>query len=142
MEIRTLTIADYDAMIDLWHRAELEIKPNGRESRAFLSQEMQTNTDGFIGLVDNETLIGIVIVTYDGRRGWIHRLAVDPAYRRQGLGQRLIAEAEMRLKKRGAKLFAAFIEEENAASLGLFETMDYSFTRTLVFARKRESNDF
>lgn len=82
-----------------------------------------------LGAEDEGRLIGSVMVSDDGRKGWINRLAVDLRYRRQGLGARLIAAAEEELKGRGMTVMAALIEVENAPSIDLFAKVGYLFDR-------------
>lgn len=38
---------------------------------------------------------------YDGQRGWIDHLAVEPGMQRQGIGRILMAEAERRMARVG-----------------------------------------
>ena len=71
------------------------------------------------------TLVGTVIATHEGRKGWINRLAVDPGFRRQGIGSRLVREAEDRLKGLGVDVLACLIGEGNDASVRTFETLGY-----------------
>ena len=53
---------------------------------------------GFIGAFADGKLVGIVVATHDGRKGWINRLAVHPDYRRRGIAKKLIEEAEEYLR--------------------------------------------
>jgi hypothetical protein len=53
MEIRRLTISDYPKIIDLWTRAELPFKPNGRDSKQSISKEIKTHPDFFLGAFEN-----------------------------------------------------------------------------------------
>lgn len=86
-------------------------------------------------------LIGVVMVSHDGRKGWINRLAVDPAYRRQGLGARLIAAAEKELHDQGIEVIAAFIEAENEPSLNLFQEEGYLLAREIFYLSKRPGEE-
>lgn len=141
MKFRSLNIDDYDRLMALWLRAGLSIRPNGRDSRESIADEMLNNPDGFIGLFDANRLIGFALATYDGRKGWINRVAVDPDYRRQGLGGMLIEESERRLKKRGAHITTCLIEEWNEASLALVQKMGYILHRDILYLSKRDSPD-
>ena len=90
-----------------------------------------------LGLEDEGKLVACVVITDDARKGWINRLAVDPEYRRQGLAAQLIAEAENDLRTRGFHVFAALIEDDNAASLSLFQREGYK-THDIVYVSKRD----
>lgn len=140
MRIGRLTPEDYDEIIRLWEEAGLPYKPKGRDSRESMEKQMRANPEFFIGAFDGEKLIGTVIASFDGRRGWINRLAVHPDYRRRGIGRLLIKEAEKVLKKKGAWIICALIERENKQSLNLFKKCGYKPSENLVYVSKRESN--
>jgi len=101
MEIKTLTSEDYDIIIDLWKRAELSYRPNGRDSKDEICRHMKENNDLFIGAFENNILIGVVVGSDDGRKGWINRLAVDLKHRKKGVARVLINAVEDALKKIG-----------------------------------------
>src|SRR5512137_2583522 len=96
-----LTAANYDALCDLWAAAGLPVRIGGRDSREEFERQMAGGMQTVIGVHDGERLIGVVVATHDGRKGWINRLAVHPDYRRQGIGRHLIAEAERMLNAQG-----------------------------------------
>lgn len=142
MEIRTLTIKDYEAMVELWKRAGLPFKPRGRDSKRMIERQMRAFSEFFIGAFHEDKLVGVVIGSYDGRmKGWINRLAVDPAYRRQGIAQKLINHVEEALEKRGAAIFCVLIETPNEESIRLFQKMGYVAHREALYVTKRKSDE-
>jgi len=138
--IRRLTIDDYEDIVGLWDRADLPYKPEGRDSKLSIASEMKENPDFFIGAYAGNRLIGTVIASWDLRKGWINRLAVDPTSRRKGVAETLIAEAEKVLKKRGSRITCALIEDYNSGSMKLFRKCGYLEDRDIVYFSKRESN--
>jgi ribosomal protein S18 acetylase RimI-like enzyme len=137
--IRPLAPEHIDAVVHLWKQADLPYRPTGRDEPGALGTQMAANRDLFLGAFaePDGRLAGIVIGSIDGRqKGWVNRLAVDPAFRRHGIARLLLAEIETRLKARGALLVAALIEVENDASLTLFRATGYEETRGLVYLRK------
>ena len=137
-EIRELTLNDYEEMIALWERTGLPHRPEGRDSRAAIAEQMERDPDLFLGAFASGRLIGTVIGSDDGRKGWINRLAVDPAYRRRGIAKMLIAEAERRLMERGRKIIAVLVEDWNDISLKLFQECGYLLDRSILYLSKRE----
>lgn len=140
MLIRRLTMDDYDEIVQLWNRASLPYKPEGRDSRSSIASEMEANPEFFIGSYEGNRLVGTVIASWDLRKGWINRLAVDPTYQRRGVAKTLIAEAEKVLRKRGAKIICALIEDYNRGSRELFKKCGYIEDRDVIYFSKRESN--
>ncbi len=139
--LRRLTIDDHAAILALWQRAGLHsIRPEGRDSRLEFEKQFAGGQIAF-GLEEDGRLIGVVIVTNDTRKGWINRLAIEPAYRRQGYGEQLVQAAEDALRETGMHLIAAFIEEGNEASLALFEKLGYATHEHIYYVSKRDSAD-
>ncbi len=136
VQIRPMKPEDYDAVIALWRRAGLPFEPHGRDSRAALAQQIRSSGHlMFVAEADGQ-IIGTVFGSYDGRKGWINRLAVDPRYRRQGLAQQLIKRAEEALAREGLIIVAALVEAPNEPSLELFRKLGYEERRDIVYFRK------
>jgi N-acetylglutamate synthase len=128
-------------LVDLWKQAGLEYRPNGRDSKLSIVIQMSMDPELFLGAFEDGRLIGSVIATFDGRRGWINRLAIVPEERRKGVAKALIARAEKLLRQRGAMIIGAHVERENAASLRLFENSGYSSRGDIVYMSKRDRPD-
>jgi ribosomal protein S18 acetylase RimI-like enzyme len=141
LQVRRLTVADYDGIVNLWSIANLPYKPEGRDSREAIAAEMKLNPDFFLGAFDEERLVGVAVVSCDSRKGWINRLAVHPDCRRRGIAVGLIDECESVIRKRGLKLFCALIEESNESSIRLFKKRGYVEHRDILYFCKRESDD-
>ena len=137
IELCVLGESDYQEILDLWKRAGLTIRAEGRDSVGAFARQMGWGVQRVAGLRVGGCLVAVAVLTHDGRKGWINRLAVDPAYRRRGLAQRLIAEAERWfIEELGLEIWAALIERENTASQALFESMGYG-RHDLVYMSKR-----
>jgi ribosomal protein S18 acetylase RimI-like enzyme len=70
-------------------------------------------------------LVGTVMAGYDGHRGWIYSLAVDPGLRRQGIGRALLQRAEAVLHERGCVKINLQIADGNEAVIGFYEKTGY-----------------
>lgn len=136
--IRRFRMSDYDRVIELWQQGHLPLKPKGRDSREEIERQIQLSNVIFLVAESAGKVIGTVLATHDGRKGWINRLAIDPAFREQGLGQKLIQEAEEELEKDGIMMFAALIEEDNPPSINLFGKLGYEYHPEIkYFTRKK-----
>lgn len=140
-KIKKLSIADYDSIIRLWADAGLKHKPKGRDSRESMQKEMQLDGVSYFGYYENDKLLGVGLANYDGRRGWINRIAVHPDHRGRGIGGILIAEAEKFLKSKGAVVLSALIEDINEPSMTCFEKAGFSCEKEWLYFCKRQSPD-
>jgi N-acetylglutamate synthase len=136
-----LSAADYPAIVYVWERAGLHIRLAGRDSAAAFAEQLARGSQRAIGLRDGSDLVAVAVLTHDGRKGWINRLAVDPAYRRRGLAARLVAEAERWfLEDQGLQVWSALIETWNTPSRALFEHLGYGQV-DVVYVTKRTAPD-
>jgi ribosomal protein S18 acetylase RimI-like enzyme len=97
---REFSLDDYDAGLQLWQRVEgLEVAEG--DDREGVAQFLARNPGLSRVATDGPAIVGVVLCGHDGRRGHIYHLAVDPAYRRYGLGKRLVQECLDRLRRAG-----------------------------------------
>lgn len=142
MFLKTLTPKDYEKIVALWKAAGLPFKPRGRDGREAITRQMMENPDFFIGAFDEKgKLLGVIVLSCDGRKGWINRLAVHPHYRRRGIAKALITEGERILRKRGMRIICALIEDYNEASKNLFRECGYVEHRDIIYFSKRDSEE-
>lgn len=139
--IQQLTIDDYDSIIRVWRRAGMPYKPRGRDSREMIAAEMSRDYCAHFGLFVEKKMIGVGIANFDGRRGWINRVAIDPDFRGKGLAGLLIEAGESFLRKIGAVVICALIEEMNTPSMDCFVKSGYSCEPEIKYFTKRDSPD-
>ncbi|MEW5797247.1 MAG: GNAT family N-acetyltransferase [Candidatus Zixiibacteriota bacterium] len=139
--LRRLTIDDYDDMVRVWGVAGLPIRPQGRDGRAMLAVELSRELCASFGAFDGGRLVGLALANYDGRRGWVNRVAVDPDYRGRGLATALIQECEKFLNQIGEVVICCLIEELNSPSMELFAKNGYRCERSLTYWTKRPRPD-
>jgi ribosomal protein S18 acetylase RimI-like enzyme len=141
MDIRLLSIAEYGSIIELWKSAGLPFKPHGRDSREEMGLQFKKDPDLFIGVFEENELIGAIIGTDDGRKGWINRLAISPEHTRSGVAMRLIDELEDAFKIRGRRIICTLVEDPNEASFALFKKAGYILHDDIHYLSKREDDE-
>ena len=139
--IKKLSIDDYEEIVKLWADAGLPYKPNGRDSRAMMAKEMQQEGVAYFGLYENSQLLAVGIANYDGRRGWINRVAGDPDRRGDGLAGMIIGECEKFMRSKGAVVMTALIEDINEPSISCFQKAGYICDKSWLYFAKRDSQD-
>ena len=135
--IREFRMGDYDAVIALWDEAQLPYRPEGRDRRDRIKNELKREDCVFLVAETEGRLVGSVLGTHDGRKGWINRLAVDSKFRGRNIAGRLVTEVETRLDSLGIEVFACLIEEENTDSMRVFERLGYERYSDIVYFSKR-----
>lgn len=138
LKIRKFKIEDYENLIELWKRAGLPYKPEGRDRKDKIEKELERGIAIFLVAEIDGKITGSIIGTHDGRKGWINRLAVDPEYRRQGIAKKLIEEVEKKLYEEGIEIIACLIEEWNKGSMEFFKKLGYKEHRNIIYFTKRK----
>ncbi len=142
MRIRRLAADDYDRICEIWSLAGLLFRPNGRDGRAQVQAEMERETAIFLGAEADGELVGVVLGTHDGRKGWINRLAVLPSHRKKGIAKALTNEVERQLNSRSILIVTCLIEGENEASTAFFRSLGYIGHPDIAYYSKRQSSDW
>jgi len=138
LQLRHLTQDDHQAIVSLWSRTGLKsVRPTGRDSQEAFATQAASGVQEIFGLMDDQRLIAVIVVTHDGRKGWLNRLAVDREFRGQGLARHLIREAETWLAEQGIEVWAALIEDYNPVSLELFRSEGYITHDDIIYLSKR-----
>jgi N-acetylglutamate synthase len=140
-EIREMRPDDYRALIDLWEETGLAYRPRGRDSKKRIVKELGTPMAIFLVAQADGRLVGSLLGTTDGRKGWINRLAVHPGWQRNGVGLALIKEMERRFDERGILVFCALIQGDNDSSIAFFRTAGYEEDPTVIYYSKRKGGD-
>ncbi|TYB96611.1 GNAT family N-acetyltransferase [Micromonospora sp. WP24] len=120
IEIRQFRWPDYEAVAGLWTSAGRDVVP-----RDELAAKLQRDPQLFLVAVADQTVVGVVLGTYDGRRGWILRLAVDPTRRRQGIASGLVAELEARFAALDCPRVNLLVLPEDAGALRFWQALGY-----------------
>jgi ribosomal protein S18 acetylase RimI-like enzyme len=141
VEIREFRPADYDAVMSLWQVSGLPLKPDGRDSRDKILKEITQETATFLVAEDDGRLIGTVLATHDGRKGWINRLAVLPEFRHRGIARLLLKEAEDSLYRRGLEIITCLIEDDNPGSMAFFQKAGYIKHEDIIYFSKRKNKE-
>ena len=139
--VRKLSIDDYEEIVNLWADAGLPFKPKGRDSRAMMAKEMLQDGVAYFGLYEERSLLAVGIANYDGRRGWVNRVAVDPDRRGQGLAGMIIEECEKFMRSKGAVVMTVLIEDVNEPSITCFQKAGYVCEKSWLYFAKRDSQD-
>ncbi len=130
---------DAEAVIALWQACGLTRPWN--DPRRDYRLAVEGPCSAVLLLRDEAALAAGVMVGFDGHRGWVYYLAVAPERRRQGLGRRMMAEAETWLQARGAPKIQLMVRDDNEAALGFYEALGLERQKVATFGRFFEAKE-
>jgi ribosomal protein S18 acetylase RimI-like enzyme len=123
IEIRPFRPDETESVVALWEACDL-IRP-WNDPRKDIERKLRVDPELFLVAVEDELVVGAVMAGYEGHRGWINYLAVDPGRRRQGLGKDLIAAAEGLLAERGCPKINLQVRSEHADVIAFYGALGY-----------------
>jgi putative acetyltransferase len=112
--IRALHIADYDAVLRLWQDTE-GIGLNESDGRRAIRSYLRRNPGMSFAARRGSEIIGAVLCGHDGRRGYLHHLAVARAHRQKGLGKKLVNACLVKLRRLKIQKCNIYLFADNAA---------------------------
>ena len=131
---REIADADVEATVALWTACGLTRPWNDPYKDISFARGGENST---ILVLDRDGRIAAsVMAGHDGHRGMLYYVAVDPAFRRQGLGREAVRAAEAWLGERGVWKVNLLVRAENAAVKGFYESLGYEVNPVLCMARK------
>lgn len=134
-------IVEYDdqahrsRVIGLW--SDVFAYPTSHNEPSLVIDRKLAVSDGlfFVALVENR-VVGTVLAGYDGHRGWIYSLAVQPELRRQRIGSALLASAEQKLAALGCVKINLQIAEGNECIEPFYVTHGYTVEKRISMGKR------
>lgn len=122
--VREMTIEDYDEVFAMW-----QITSKRALSHADEKEEIKRYLNRNKGLsqvaVMNGRIVGTVLAGHDGRRGFIHHMAVLPDYRRHGIARTMAKTAIAKLAEEGIYKTHIFTYQDNAQGQAFWKSVDF-----------------
>lgn len=122
MNIRQFNFnTDYQAVIHLWENSGPGIHVRRSDAPNEISKKLERDPDLFLVAEVAGNIVGSVLGGYDGRRGMMYHLAVDPSDRRLGIGEALMSELEVRLRSKGCIRYYLLVTTDNQNAINFYE---------------------
>ncbi|MCK5050172.1 MAG: GNAT family N-acetyltransferase [Candidatus Cloacimonetes bacterium] len=135
--IRILKPSEFNSLIDIWVKSSLPYKPVGRDSEENIKRQLQLNNNRFFVAEIEEELVGVIIASHNGRKGWINRLAVLPKFKGKGIATSLMKKSEEFFLSNNIKIFACLIEDWNDQSMEFFLKKEYIEHKDIIYYTKK-----
>jgi N-acetylglutamate synthase len=128
--IAPFVIDDWNEALPLWRAAGFRI--GAAETRDGVARYLERNPGlGMVARVDG-VLAGTVLAGHDGRRGYLHHVAVAAPFRRRGLGVRMVERALQALRAAGMERVHLFVQRDNAEGLAFWRAAGWGVRDDLV----------
>jgi ribosomal protein S18 acetylase RimI-like enzyme len=126
MEVREITISDYAALHSLWRNCSGIGLHNDVDCEHGIGLYLARNPGLSFAAVQNGKIVGAVLCGHDGRRGYIHHLAVAEKHHRCGIGTALVENVIARLRQKGISKCNGFVFEDNLDALEFWQSIGWS----------------
>lgn len=123
MRIEPATFDDRSSVIALWQAAGLTRPWNDPGSD--FNRALANTTSTVLLAWEGSTLLGSVMVGFDGHRGWVYYLATAPALPRRGTGRGLMRAAENWLLELGCPRIRLMVRSDNLDAKGFYQAIGY-----------------
>ena len=134
MRIRPFIEEDTDDVVALWTASGL-VRP-WNDPRADIRRKLTVQPELFLVAVEGPDLLGTVMGGYDGHRGSVYYLAVDPAHQREGIGRALLSEIERLLADLGCPKLNLLVRSDNLGVLGFYRGLGYGEDQVLSLGKR------
>ena len=130
MKIEQFIMTEYDQIIDIWEKAGINV--GSSDTKEEIDKMLNRNPSLLLVGKMNGKVIAVALGGYDGRRGYVHHLAVDPEYQNKGYGKKLMDELMFRFKKMKVHKIHLFIEKYNNSVIDFYKKLGWQIRDDLV----------
>jgi ribosomal protein S18 acetylase RimI-like enzyme len=132
--IRQYLPGDEDSVIRLWQNTNLTRSWNN--PKADIDRKLKDSPELFlVGTIGNR-VVATVMCGYDGHRGWVHYLGVDPEYQKHGLGRRIMETAAEKLKEKGCPKINLNVRKTNSEVIQFYNKIGYGEDEVITMSKR------
>ncbi len=135
MSIREFSLDDYDSVVALWKQYPDELGLGRSDTREEIAKKLEHDPDLFLVAEEQGKIVGTVIGGFDGRRGIIYHLAVDPGLRGQGIGRELMNQVMSRLAAKGCIRAYLLVKPTNLDAVEFYKSIGWETLPLTIFAK-------
>ncbi len=130
LKIELFTLRYYHDIIDLWKRSGIEV--GSSDTKDEIAKILKRNPDIFLIGKEDGKVVAVVIGAFDGRRGYVHHLAIDPDYQKKGYGKMMMDELIKRFRKEKIHKVHLFIEKHSKEVVDFYKKLGWNIRDDLI----------
>lgn len=136
MNIRNMTIDDYEQVYNLWLNTPGMGLNDIDDSKEGIQKYLKRNPTTCFVALHEERVVGAILSGHDGRRGYISHTAVAVAERNKGIGKALVDHAMMAMRKEGISKVALVAFKKNEIGNRFWEHRGFEAREDLSYRNK------
>jgi ribosomal protein S18 acetylase RimI-like enzyme len=134
MLIKSYSLEHEPAVIELWRKCNLARPQNN--PKLDIQRKLKVEPELFlVGLIDGR-VAAAVMGGYDGHRGWVYYLGVDPAYQRKGLGRQMMEAIEKKILAMGCPKINLMIRTDNLGAVDFYKKIGYKMDEVVEMGKR------
>jgi ribosomal protein S18 acetylase RimI-like enzyme len=134
MIIKTYLPEYEKAVIELWHKCNL-LRP-WNNAKSDIVRKLKVNPELFLVGFINDKIVATVIGGYEGHRGWINYLAVEPVYQVKGFGKQIVETVERQIRALGCPKINIQIRTDNQVAVKFYESVGYKKDKVISMGKR------
>ena len=139
LQIEPFVPEDEAAVIALWERCGL-LRP-WNDPRKDIARKLAVRPDLFLVGRRQGQLVACVMAGYEGHRGWMNYLAVDPDHQRRGYGRQIVAAAEALLEASGCPKINLQVRTNNDSVIAFYQRLGYVVDDVVSLGKRLQHDD-
>jgi hypothetical protein len=133
LAIAPISDTDVAAVVALWQACGLTRPWN--DPAADIALARKGPNSAVLAGRDANAIVASVMVGYDGHRGWVYYVAVDPDHRHKKYGRVIMDAAENWLRQRGIEKMQLLVRSDNTGVKAFYEQLGYLEQERVVYAK-------
>ena len=134
MQIRLYRQQDQEQVLNIWKRCGLVVPWN--DPVEDIRRKTEDSPKLFLVGILHDKVAGTVMAGFEGHRGWINYLAVDPSNQGSGYGRLLMTAAEEALKKTCCPKINLQVRRSNTAVIRFYEAIGYKIDNVVGMGKR------
>ena len=130
MRIEKYSNKSYIEVIELWKKTGISVSSS--DTKEELEKMYNRNPQLFLLGKMKEKVVGVVMGGFDGRRGYLHHLAIDPEYQKKGYGRLMVDNLIKKFRKLGVHKVHLFIEKNNKEVVKFYRNLGWKIRDDLI----------
>jgi ribosomal protein S18 acetylase RimI-like enzyme len=123
MTFRRATVEDADALVVFWAAAGASM--GNTDNADCVRAAIVYSRAVMLLAMDEGRIVGSLLGTFDGWRGHMYRLAVEPALRRRGVATALVRQMEQLFRAWGVKRVSVLVERDRPSATAFWTAAGY-----------------